>query len=83
MARRYRKPSLNKRIAARTSVKRYLRHNLGFKAPRGCGWVTDPKRAAYNRAYNRRTKSGCLLPIAVVLMTPLVAGLSPLLFGAS
>lgn len=22
---------------------------MGFKAPRGYGWVTNPKRAAYNR----------------------------------
>ena len=51
-------PSIKKRIAARTSVKRVIRHNLGFKAPRGMGWLTDPKRAAYNRIYNRTTK-GC------------------------
>ncbi len=53
-----RKPSLSKRIAARTSVKRVIRHNLGFKAPRGYGWVTNPKKAAYNRIYHRTTK-GC------------------------
>ncbi len=28
----FRIPSLNKRIAARTSVKRMIRHNLGLKA---------------------------------------------------
>ncbi|SDC58866.1 hypothetical protein [Niabella drilacis] len=56
----YRKPSLTKRIAARTSVKRYIRHSLGFKAPRGWGWITNPKRAAYNRVYNQTSK-GCLL----------------------
>lgn len=50
-----RKPSIKKRIAARTSVKRYLRHNLGMKAPRG--WVTNPKKAAYNRVYNRTSFS--------------------------
>src|SRR5689334_16516751 len=52
-----RTPSLKKRIAARTSWKRYVRHNLGFKAPRGWGWLTNPKRAAYNRVYNRTTIS--------------------------
>ena len=52
-----RKPSLNKRIAARTSLKRYARHNLGLKAPRGMGWVTNPKKAAYNRVYNRTSFS--------------------------
>ncbi|HEV8713506.1 MAG TPA: hypothetical protein VGX03_11855 [Candidatus Binatia bacterium] len=48
-----RRPSLCKRIAARTSVKRYIRHSLKVKAPRG--WVTNPKRAVYNRIYNRTT----------------------------
>ena len=50
-----RRPSLAKTIAARTSWKRYLRHNLGLKAPRGWGWLTDPRRAAYNRIYDRTT----------------------------
>lgn len=52
-----RKPSIRKSIAARTSPKRYLRHNLGLKAPRGWGWLTDPRKAAYNRIYNRTTVS--------------------------
>ncbi len=52
-----RTPSIKKKIAARTSVKRYVRHNLGFKAPRGMGWITNPKRAAYNRVYNRTSFS--------------------------
>lgn len=50
-----RKPSLKKSLAARTSVKRYVRHSLGLKAPRGYGWVTNPKKAAYNRVYHRTT----------------------------
>ena len=54
----FRKPSIKKRIAVRTSLKRYVRHSLGFKAPRGWGWLTNPKRAAYNRIYNRTTV-GC------------------------
>ncbi len=52
-----RKPSLKKMIAARTSVKRIVRHNLGLKAPRGFGWLTNPKKALYNRVYNRTTVS--------------------------
>lgn len=52
-----RKPSIRKSIAARTSVKRMVRHNLGLKAPRGWGWLTNPKRAARNRIYNRSTVS--------------------------
>lgn len=50
-----RRPSLRGRIAARTSLKRYVRHSLGVKAPRGYGWLTNPKKAAYNRVYNRTT----------------------------
>ncbi len=52
-----RTPSLRRSIAARTSVKRLIRHSLGLKAPRGWGWLTNPKRAAYNRIYTRTTFS--------------------------
>jgi len=56
----FRVSSLKKRISARTSVKRYIRNSLGLKAPRGWGWLTNPKKAAYNRVYNRTTR-GCLV----------------------
>lgn len=46
-------PSLNKRLAARTSPARWVRNSLGLKAPRGWGWLSNPKKAAYNRVYNR------------------------------
>lgn len=62
----FRIPYINKRIAASTSVKRIIRHNLGFKAPRGWGWLTDPKKAAYNRVYNRTSK-GCLVVLPIVI----------------
>ena len=52
-----RTPSLRRRLAARTSLKRSARHSLGLKAPRGWGWLTDPKRALYNRLYSRTTVS--------------------------
>jgi hypothetical protein len=61
----FRVPSLRKRISARTSLKRYVRNNLGLKAPRGWGWLTNPRKAAYNRIYNRTTR-GCLIIIAFV-----------------
>ena len=61
----FRKPSIKKRIAARTSWKRVVRHSLGLKAPRGWGWLTNPKRAAYNRVYNRTTV-GCSVLLACV-----------------
>jgi hypothetical protein len=63
-------PSLRKRIAARTSWRRVVRHSLGFKAPRGWGWLTNPRQAAYNRIYRRMTfgvGKGCLVIIAVIL----------------
>ena len=53
-----RKPGIGKSITARTSLKRIARHNLRFKAPRGYGgWLTNPKKAAYNRVYNRTSVS--------------------------
>ncbi|WP_054029200.1 hypothetical protein [Bacillus sp. FJAT-28004] len=50
-----RMPSLKKRIAARTSVKRQVVHRLGVKMPRGWGWVRNPKKAVYNKVYNQTT----------------------------
>jgi len=52
-----RRPSLKKSIAARTSVKRIVKNSLSLRAPRGYGWLTNPKKAAYNRVYNRTTIS--------------------------
>lgn len=68
-----RKPSLKKRLAARTSIKRVVRHNLGIKAPKGFGWVTNPKKAAYNRVYNKTT-TGCsvVLLILIILFTSVI-----------
>ena len=65
----FRVPSLGKRIAARTSTKRLVKNKLGLRAPRGWGWITNPKKAAYNRVYNRTTR-GCL-----VLLMAMVGGL--------
>lgn len=50
-----RKPSLKKRIAARTSLKRQIVHRGGLKMPRGYGWVRNPKKYTYNKVYNRTT----------------------------
>ena len=66
----FRVPSLSKRIAARTSIKRLVKNKLGVRAPRGWGWITNPKKAAYNRVYNRTTR-GCL-----VMVVTMVAGLA-------
>ena len=32
-----------------------VRNSLGLKAPRRWGWITNPRRVAYNRIYNRAT----------------------------
>lgn len=49
----FRVPSLKRRIAARTSWKRVVRHSLGLKMPRGTGFLTNPKRALYNKIYQK------------------------------
>jgi len=67
----FRKFSLNKRIAARTSVKRYIRHSLGFKAPKGFGWIINPRKAAYNKVYNKTTR-GCLVSLSVMVALVIV-----------
>lgn len=36
-----------------------------YRAPRGYGWLTNPKKAAYNRVYNRTTKKACYIATAV------------------
>ncbi len=68
----FRVPSLKKRISARTSPKRYARHSLGLKVPRGWGWLTNPRKAAYNRVYSRTTR-GCL--VVVLLCSAVVTGM--------
>ena len=50
-----RKPSIKKRISARTSVKRQVVHRAGLKMPRGYGWARNPKRYVYNKVYHRTT----------------------------
>ena len=65
-------PSLRKRFAARTSIKRLVKNKLGLRAPRGWGWLTNPRKAAYNRVYYRTTW-GCL-----VLIVAMIASLTAL-----
>lgn len=48
-----RKPSLSKRINARTSIKRQVVHRAGLKMPRGYGWIRNPRKFVYNKVYNR------------------------------
>ena len=50
-----RKPSIKRRVSARTSIKRQIVHRAGIKMPRGYGWVRNPKKYAYNKVYRRTT----------------------------
>jgi len=48
-----RKPSLKKKVSARTSIKSQIIHRTGIKMPRGYGWIRNPKKYAYNKVYNK------------------------------
>jgi hypothetical protein len=49
----FRKPSIKKRISARTSIKRQITHRVGLKMPKGYGWLHSPKKYGYNKVYNK------------------------------
>ena len=49
----FRRPSLKRIISARTSIKRQVVHRAGIKMPRGYGFLRKPKKAVYNKVYNR------------------------------
>lgn len=55
-----RKPNLKKSLKARTTgkAKRKLKKAVipGY-GKKGMGWVKDPKKAAYNKVYNKTTKN--------------------------
>ena len=44
-------------ISARTSPARFIKHSMWFKMPRGFWFFTNPRKAAYNRIYNRTSFS--------------------------
>lgn len=55
-----RKPSIKKSIKARTTgkVKRAFKKSINpTYGKKGMGWVNDPKKAAYNKVYNKTTVS--------------------------
>ena len=55
-----RKPSIKKSISARTTgkLKRSLKKKIipGY-GKKGTGWIKNPKKAAYNKAYRKTTFS--------------------------
>ena len=63
-----RTPNVKKRVSARTTgaIKRKIKTGTSpLYGKKGVGWVKDPKRAAYNKLYNKTTfvfgtDNGCL-----------------------
>lgn len=52
-----RKYTPKKKISSRLSAKRFIRHSLGFKMPRGYGWINNPRKYSYNKLYNKTSVS--------------------------
>lgn len=55
-----RKPSLKKSISARTSgrLNRQIKSAINpFYGKKGMGWINNPKKAMYNKVYNKTTFS--------------------------
>ena len=56
----FRTPSLSKSISARTTgqLKRMVKKAIipGY-GQKGMGWLKDPEKAAYNKIYNKTSKS--------------------------
>lgn len=53
-----RKPNMKKRVKARTTgkLKRKVKSSINpFYGKKGMGWIRDPKRALYNKVYNKTT----------------------------
>lgn len=69
-----RKPSIKKSISARTTgkAKRKIKKAVipGY-GKKGTGYIKNPKKAAYNKVYNK-TSTGCLIPIVAVIAIPIL-----------
>ena len=55
-----RKPSLKRSLKARTTgkLKRKVKSSINpFYGKKGIGWVRNPKKAAYNKVYNKTSFS--------------------------
>lgn len=53
-----RKPNIKKSIKARTTgrLKRKLKSSVNpLYGKKGMGWIRDPKKAVYNKVYNKTT----------------------------
>lgn len=55
-----RKPNLKKSLKARTTgkLKRKVKKSINpFYGKKGMGWINNPKKAMYNKVYNKTTFS--------------------------
>ena len=81
MAKRgYRKPSIKKSISARTTgrAKRSIKGAVNpLYGKKGMGYINNPKKAMYNKAYNKTTtnvdKSVSILAVIITLIFSLPA----------
>ena len=77
-----RTPNLKKRVSSRTTgaINRKVKRSTSpYYGQKGIGWVKDPKRAAYNKLYNKITFGfgpdegclfgcGCISIVAFIIM---------------
>ncbi|MGG7160256.1 hypothetical protein [Clostridium baratii] len=68
-----RAPSIKKSVSARTTGKfnRAVKSSINpLYGKKGMGWINDPKRAAYNKVYNKTTFSVVdNLELIIILIT--------------
>ena len=67
----YRKPSIKKRIAARTTgkAKRKIKKALiPGQGKKGMGWVKSPKRAAYNKVIGKHQQDAYFLYLYLLVL---------------
>jgi hypothetical protein len=61
-----RMPTITKRIAARTSIKRIVQNKLGLQVPPGYRGITNPKKIVSNKVYNK-TSVRCMFALVVFI----------------
>ena len=80
----FRKPSLKKRISARTTGKwkrQVKKATIPGYGKKGAGYIKNPKKAVYNKVYNKTTVKSdsllsvifiiCFLPIYIIFAVPI------------
>lgn len=71
-----RKPSMNKRISARTkgrATRAIKKATIPGYGQKGTGWIKDPKRAAYNKVYNKTSRSISTVEAAIFSIIWIIA----------